>query len=261
MIPDSIPHFKKPNIRALFKPDPGYLLVDADLSGADAQIVFAEAEEWETIDHLRAGAKLHVETARAFFGDAAFDAAPGDTKNKLSPKGKMYDACKRGAHASTYGAAGKTIATAVGWPAAEGDRFKRLYTKVLHPGIGEWQKRVEVELRTTRSTSNRFGYRIHWFDRIDTILPEALSWCPQSSVAITTFRAAAQVAREFPFVEFLVQVHDSLVFQLPLAERAALPAIAAALEVPIPYPKTLVIPWKLAISETSWGEAKPWQPT
>lgn len=257
---DSVPHFKRPNIRTLFQTEPGYLLVDADLSGADAQVVFAEAEEWSTVERLGTGAKLHVETAKAFYGEK-FERAEGDVKNKLSEAGRYYASMKQAAHASAYGASGRTIALTQGWPISEGERFKKLYLHQLHPGIGEWQNRVEVELRTTRTTSNRFGYRIHWFDRIDSVFTEALAWGPQSTVAITTKRARKRIRREFPFVEFLVQVHDSLVFQLPLSERAALPEIALALEVPIPYSRELIIPWKLATSERSWGEAKPWSPS
>lgn len=257
---DSAPHFRKPNIRALFTPDSGYLLVDADLSGADAQVVFAEAEEWSTVERLATGVKLHVETARAFYGER-FARATGDIKNKLSEAGRFYASMKQAAHASAYGASGRTIALTQGWPLSEGERFKRLYLRELHPGIGAWQNRVELELRTSRSTANAFGYRIHWFDRIDALLPEALAWGPQSTVAITTFIAAERVRQRFPFVEFLVQVHDSLVFQLPLSERGALPLIALALEVEVPYKeRPLVIPWKLAVSETSWGEAKAWSP-
>ncbi len=252
------PHFKKPNVRALFQPDPGYILVDADLSGADAQVVFAEAGEWSTVARLATGIKLHVETAEAFFGDK-FKSASGDIKNRLSDRGRMYASCKAGAHAVAYGASARTIALTQGWPIAEGERFKRLYTKELHPGIGAWQNRVETELRTSRSTSNAFGYRIHWFGRIDQLLPEALAWGPQSSVAITTKRARNAIAERFPFVERLIQVHDSLVFQVPKSEIASLSAIALALEIAIPYkPNALIIPWKLATSERSWGEAQPW---
>ena len=250
-------HFRKPNIRALFRPDPGWLLVDADLSGADAQVVFAEADEQTTIARLRAGAKLHVETATAFFGER-FATAPGDTKNKLTPKGRMYDDCKRGGHASTYGVRERTLSASLGLSMKEAGRFRDLYLHELHPGIGAWQARVELELRETRTTANAFGYRVFWFDRIDGLLPEALAWGPQSTVAITTYRAAAQLRRAFPFVQFLLQVHDSLVFQIPVGERSALPEIEAALGVDIPYEPALRIPWKLAISTESWGEAKPW---
>lgn len=261
MTPVAAPsHFRKPNVRALFRPDPGWLLVDADLSGADAQIVFAEAGEQTTIDRLRAGAKLHTETATAFFGER-FATAPGDLKNKLTPKGRMYDDCKRAAHATNYGGGANTVAAAVGWSRADAGRFQRLWLRELHPGVGAWRDRVEIELRETRTTSNRFGYRIFWFDRIDSVLPEALAWGPQSAVAITTYRAAGQLRRAFPFVQFLLQVHDSLVFQIPIGERSALPEIEKALAIPIPYEPILVIPWKLAISTESWGEAKPWSAT
>ncbi len=251
------PHFKKPNIRALFEPDPGYLLVDADLSGADALVVFAEAGEWSTVERVRAGVKIHAETAEAFWGER-YVSASGDTKNKNTQRGRMYADAKGASHGTNYYAGGRTIALNRGWPAAEGDRFKHMWFK-LHPGVKQWHEKTELELRETRSTSNAFGYRIHWFDRIDSLMPKALAWQCQSAVAITTKRARKQVRLRFPFVEFLVQVHDSLVFQVPKSKVDLLPEIALALEVEIPYrPAPLIIPWKLSTSEKSWGEAKPW---
>jgi len=58
-------------------------------------------------------------------------------------------------------------------------------------------------------------------------------------------------------------VHDSIVFQIPMSERGALPAIKHALDVEVPYADPLVIGSKMAVSTKSWGdlvefnEAKP----
>jgi DNA polymerase-1 len=254
---DAAPHFRKPNMRALFQPDEGWILVDADLSGADAMIVFAEAGEWDTVARLRSGTKLHSETGHAFLG-GVYDNAPGDTGNPATLKGKLYADMKGASHGTNYYAGGRTIALNRGWPVAEGDRFKKMWFS-LHPGIKQWHERTELELRTTRSTRNPFGYRIHWFDRIDGLMPEALAWQAQSAVAIVTFLAAEKLRIAFPFVQFLIQVHDSLVFQIPRSEAAALSSIAVALEVEVPYsPASLIIPWKLATSEKSWGDCQAW---
>ena len=109
-------------------------------------------------------------------------------------------------------------------------------------------------MQANRTVANRFGFRRVFFDRIDSCFAEALAWIPQSTVALNTYYGAFALEAQFPATEVLLQVHDSLVFQLP---KTALPPTAAlrkALEVVTPYPDPLTIPWDLKCSEQSWGD-------
>lgn len=263
----------RPNIRAIFKPDPGWVIVDADLSGADAAVVAWETEDEALKSSFRTGASLHNETATGFWG-TRYTEAPGDTKNKLTPKGRLYAEIKGATHGTNYGASGRTIALNLGWRISEGERFRDFWYST-HPGVKTWHKRVESALYTSRKVHNPFGYRIIFFDRIAGLLPEALAWIPQSTVALNTFYGAMQVDDAFnpirdhcnvPIpnhpenkVTWLLQVHDSLVFQVRKMDLHLLPRIAKTLEVPIPYADELTIKWKLGTSETSWGECTPFE--
>lgn len=263
----------RPNIRAIFRPDPGWVIIDADLSGADAAVVAWETEDHDLKESFRTGASLHLATATGFWGDS-FLSASGDPKNKQTPKGRLYAEIKGATHGTNYGAGSKTLALNLGWRLSEGARFRSFWFE-RHPGVSSWHKRVEHALLTTRRASNPFGYRKIYFDRIAGLLPEALAWIPQSTVALTTFYGTRQVDDVFnpkrdhngvPIpghpenkVTWLLQVHDSLVFQVREADLELLPAIAKTLEVPIPYPDPLVIPWKLGLSKTSWGECQPFE--
>lgn len=249
----------KPNVRKLFIPDPNYIIVDADLSGADAQIVAWEANDEILKDSLRKGIKLHAVNAASFWGDK-YTNSSGETGNKQTPKGKLYDEIKRAVHATNYGAHDKTLELNLNWPKGEGQRFRSWWFKE-HPGIKDWQDRTEYQLRTFRKVSNKFGYSITYFDRVDKLLPEALAWVPQSTVAIASFMGAIKVKEQFPWVEFLLQVHDSLVFQIPKQRIGELEAIKNALTITIPYSDPLTIQSKVAISAKSWGdveEIKDW---
>ena len=62
--------------------------------------------------------------------------------------------------------------------------------------------------------------------------------------------------RTLPWVEYLLQVHDSLVFQFKLHMQKELPTLKQTLSIPVPYPDPLVIPWELSTSPTSWGDCK-----
>lgn len=110
-------------------------------------------------------------------------------------------------------------------------------------------------LNASRTIRNRFGYRRVYFDRIDSLLPEALAWVPQSTVALVI----SEIHRRFdqiPGVTVQLQCYDSIAGYFPLADIARiLPAMYAASAVVVPYPDPLVIPLGLKLGP-SWGEVK-----
>lgn len=69
-------NIKLPNVRRFFQPDPGYILFDVDLAGADAQIVAWEADDKPLKQAFRdhaagKGPKVHCVNSRAIFGSLA----------------------------------------------------------------------------------------------------------------------------------------------------------------------------------------------
>lgn len=242
----------------MFVPDSGKVIVDADLAGADAQVVAWEADDTKLKQAFREGKSVHLMNGEDLLG-AEFTQAEGHHKNPGTPKGKMYDALKRFVHGTNYLGSPYTFYRnpAVGWPLHLCEQRQRRWFQ-LHPGIKDWHKRIEHDLQTTRSIRNKFGYRIVYFDRIDSVLTQAVAWGPQSTVAEVCFRGALQL-RAIPWVELLLQVHDSIVFQIPAYRWEAastLDTIKRHLEVPVPYDDPLLIGWGIAGSATSWGDCK-----
>lgn len=249
--------FRLPNVRKMFIPDRGKVIVDVDLAGADAQVVAWEADDADLKAAFRAGISVHLKNGEDLFGDR-FTKAVGHHKDAGTPKGKMYDALKRSVHLTNYLGTphGMSLNPNIRWPIHECQDFQSRWFR-LHPGVKEWHKRVERSIYTTRSIRNQFGYRIVYFDRIDAVLPQAVAWGPQSTVAEVCFRGALQL-RTLPWIEILMQVHDSIVFQMPIRhnEASSLDTIRRHLEVPVPYTDPLLISWGMAISEKSWGDCK-----
>lgn len=239
-----------PNIRRAFIPDPGYVLCDCDLSGADAQVVAWEANEEPLKDAFKKGLDVHNFNGEAVWG-SAYD--PKAKPRKVT----MRDECKRGVHGTNYGASPRTLAATLGWSPTMASDFQARWLTV-RPGISEWQRRVQHDLMVSRTTSNRFGYRIVWFDRPESCYTNALAWTPQSTVGIVCAKGGINLHREVPWVQILLQVHDSLVFQIPFHRMspAGLDTIRRSLRVEVPYPDPLVIPWGLAVSEKSWGDVQ-----
>jgi DNA polymerase I-like protein with 3'-5' exonuclease and polymerase domains len=221
-----------PNIRKLFIPDLGFHIFDADLDRADLQVVVWEANDSELKQMLREGVDIHTENAKAL--------------------GISRALAKSWVHGTNYGGSPRTMAMNCGITVHQAERMRKRWFEV-HPGIKEWHDRTAYQLQTTRSVYNRFGFRRIYFDRVESILPEALAWIPQSTVAEVINRGLVNIFQNLPLVQVLLQVHDSLVFQLPSSRRDLLPAVRQQLLITIPYDDPLIIPVGLKSSSVSWG--------
>jgi DNA polymerase I-like protein with 3'-5' exonuclease and polymerase domains len=240
---------KLPNIRRIFVPDLGKVICDCDLSGADAQVVAWEANDHDLKHAFRKGLDVHNHNGAAMWKEAYIP-------DKRLRHHTMRDELKRAVHGTNYGSSVRNLASTLGWSTSFASAFQERWFQ-LHPSIYDWHKRINLLLATTRTITNPFGYRRVYFDRPENCFTEALAWGPQSTVALICSRGAVQLNNTLPWVEILLQVHDSIVFQIPFTrvEPTSLRAIRNALTVTVPYPSDpLVIPWGLAISEKSWGD-------
>lgn len=245
--------FTLPNIRKLFVPDKGYMLFDADLKGADAQVFARETEDEALLRDFRENRDIHYDNAAFMFGEAFTKADPKSHKFY-----HMRQQCKHSVHA-THNVGGPFALVrhpSIAFTKQQAIKFQTHWF-AKHPRIPAYFDKIQRQLELTRQVSNRFGYRIQYFDRIEQLLPQAIPWINQSTVAIVTFKGALKLRKELPFVEILLQVHDSLVFQIPLHRADCLDLLRKTLEIEIPYPNdTFVIPWGLARSEKSWGDCE-----
>lgn len=240
-----------PNIRRLFIPDPGYVIIDCDLKGADAQVVAWEAEDEDLKDAFRRGLNVHEKNATDMWGERYTSLPPGSHERKHS-----YKQIKSGVHGTNYAGSARTLAISLGWSVSFAQDFQRKWFR-LHPNISKiWHESVRRSLETESCVRNKFGFHRYFFDRIDTIFPEALAWGPQSTVALTCFRGALQVRDRLAWVQILLQNHDSLVMQIPRKRVPDLLLVRDALLNPVPYEDPLTIPWSLSISPKSWGDVK-----
>lgn len=237
--------FVTPNLRKMFVPDPGYVIGDFDLPQADAQVVAWEANDADLKELFRdPGRDLHNENCQLIFGLNSHK-RPG--KRQLS---------KAGVHLTNYGGSPHVLARTLGITVREAEAFQDKWF-TAHPGIKDWHDRVLSSLQSRRYVENAFGYRCYFFGRIDQILKEALAWIPQSTVAIATNEGIYRVDNELSSrgVEFLLQVHDSAVFQWPNRSAVTMfKRIADVMTVEIPYPDPLVMPAGGKFSSKSWGE-------
>jgi hypothetical protein len=114
---------------------------------------------------------------------------------------------------------------------------------------------IEQELAETRTVHNAFGARRVYFDYMEGLLPQALAWIPQSTVAMVCDKGALNVYHNVEWTDILLQVHDSIVVQWPLSKDKERKLVRDELHITVPYEDPLVIPWKLSTSRKSWGDA------
>lgn len=245
-----------PNIRELFIPDAGHIVFDADLDRADLQVVVWEADDEELRAALRLGVDIHLLNAGSLFSLPITLEALKDLEKAAWLKERykhQREFSKVFVHGTNYGGSARTMAAHVKTTVIEAERAQARWFHA-HPGIRLWHDRTMKSLVESRSVSNRFGFRIRFLDRIEGLLPEALAWVPQSTVAHVINQGWINILRKLPEVQVLIQVHDSLVGQFPLNRKAELvPAIREAMLIEIPYEDPLVIPVGIGTSERSWG--------
>ena len=234
------PSLRFPSLRSMFVPDEGYFMFEVDQAKADLHVVVWESGDNQLKDALRRGDDLYT---------LAMQEAGLNIPRQL---GKMF------IHLSNYGGTPRVAAIAANIKISLAEQAQALWFH-KHPGIKKWHRRVEEELKRSRSITNQFGLRIFYFDRVESVLKEALAWCPQSTVANVTDYAIINLRKEFNGndVQVLLNGHDSILCQARENLRHEIgDSIRRQLSITVPYPDPLEIPWDLKIGDSSWGEAK-----
>jgi DNA polymerase I-like protein with 3'-5' exonuclease and polymerase domains len=251
--------YKYPNLRSMFIPDPGFTFFDGDLDRADLQVVVWEADDPMLKAALRMGVDIHL--LNVYSLDAK-DPPPLDElvethpkyQDHRGPRSAKREFAKTFIHGTNYGGQPRTMAANTGRTVREVERAQNLWFGA-HPGIKRWHDRVKAQVLSKRYVENKFGYRWYIFDRLDSIIPEAIAWGPQSTVSIVINRIWRRIYSDLPQVQVLLQVHDSLAGQYP----NHMPELRGGIEraagsIVVPYEDPLTIPFSVKTSEISWGD-------
>jgi uracil-DNA glycosylase family 4 len=236
-----------PNIRKLFIPDQGMTMCDIDLDSADARIVAWESDCAWLKACFKEGKKPYVEIMKEYYQD--------DSKSKKSPEYPLFKSLCHGTH---YMGTAEGIAPRIGLDVRTTQKIQDWYFEKCWE-IKNWHEEVKKQVRTRRYVENAFGYRVYFFDKAEgNIFNQAVADIPQSSVACLVNRIWAALEDNMPKEELqiLLQVHDSLVFQVPSSRKDELLAKVTTIgnSVLVPYSDPLHIPMGLVSSDKSWGE-------
>jgi uracil-DNA glycosylase len=252
--------YSYPNLRSMFIPDPGYTFFDGDLDRADLQVVVWEADDQMLKAALALGVDIHLMNAYILQNKNVPDLSElVESHPKYldwrRPMKMLREFAKVFCHGTNYGGQPRTMAANTGWTVKEVERAQGLWFGA-HPGIERWHSRVKSQINKSHYIENRFGYRWYIFDRVDSIIPEAIAWVPQSTVSVVINKIWVNIYETLPEVQVLLQVHDSLAGQYTTNMPHLQEKVLQAGRVEIPYEDPLTIPFSVKTSQVSWGDCE-----
>ena len=255
--------------------DEGYVIYAMDLSQAENRIVAYVGNVISQIEAFEKGVDMHAVTAGHIFQKEPSEISKKEGSSSLgSGRQSERDWGKRGNHALSYDVSYKTFALKYEITESEA---KQILTR-LHKAYPEirngFQAHIKAELFKSRTVTNLFGRhrlfltpvvndRINTSSSVGNTFREAYAQLPQSTVADKVNRQGITTiwnSPKFSSMDFLVQIHDSLVFQAPLslgwtAHAEAILELKTALETPYSWKGiTFASPADLAIGKNMCKE-------
>ncbi len=235
-------------IRDAFVAAPGHVLMSADYSQIELRLAAHMADVPQLKDAFAAGQDIHNITAEELFGSV-----DRDTRNKA----------KTINFAILYGISSWGLAGRLGVSREEGKAIIDRYFQRF-PGIQNYINETTASVREQGFTTTLFGRKTH-FPNIRSPQQNlrqgseraAINAPIQGTSADLIKRAmnrmdAALVEAGLPDVRMLLQVHDELVFEVPVGqEEAAAAVVRAVMERAAEPALTLDVPLDV---EIGWGE-------
>lgn len=254
----NIPH----EILQYFLPDEGYVYYAYDLSQAENRIVAYVGNIPEMIDAFESGKDVHRLTASLIF-KKPYDAISDEEGSSPFGDGKSErDWGKRANHGLNYDLGYRSFALYYEMPETDSKFIVESYHRA-YPGVRQnYHAYVRQCLRENRFVTNLMGRRTLFLGAWeDSLFKEAYSCIPQGTTGDVVNERGINFIyynqRQFAPVELLVQVHDSIGFQIPLSvswyEHAQmLQAIKNSLETPLRthFGREFVIPVDLMMGLT-----------
>lgn len=221
-------------LRSVFVSDPGYKFVNIDLAQADARNIgalcwtaFAESHgEDYAGKYLNAteSGDLHTTVTRMAWDNLPWPENPDDWRAIADQKGYRHltyrDLAKKLGHASNYLVQPPTAAVHTKLPVQVCADFASRYFKSF-PEIQDYHKHVEIELKTHGFLITPFDRRRYFLGRRNDpeTLRQAVAHMGQSMTADEINQCMLNVwylrMKTGADIQFMIQVHDSLVLQLP----------------------------------------------
>lgn len=210
------------HMRKFLVPDPDHILYEVDLSQAENRLVALFANEEKMLRAFKEGIDIHSLTASLIFGGEPDkklqDSITADLGNGTRTQrywGKLTN------HALNYDMG---IGTASKQWELPMNQTKAIHTKYFqaYPALRQWHRRVEFQMRQTKTVINPYGRHRKYLTRWGKeLLHQAYAYGPQSTVADHLNQHGLNELyynqEDFGPAILLNQIHDSIIFQVPIS--------------------------------------------
>jgi len=247
-------------------PDEGYILYSIDLEQAENRIVAYLANDQYMIKAFENGIDIHSLTASLIFM-TPIEKIIADNHSKVhvdigNGDGTMRFWGKKANHGLNYGLGYRSFSMYYELQERDSRTIVEKY-HTAYPTIRLWHQRIKSTIFKQRYLVNPFGRKIYFLDFVsETLLKAAYSCIPQSTVPDIIRGGIVHMTKTVPEFDLKNQVHDSIVFQLPIKlglMRHAL--ILKSLEKKLTEPltienRTFSIPISIEYTKTNLGDTK-----
>jgi len=204
-------------------PDEEYVYYSADLSQAENRIVAYVGRVPRMIDAFENGKDVHALTASLIFNKPVDEISSEEGSSNLGT-GTQSERFwgKKTNHSFNYDLGYRKFALIVEIPENESKWLLESYHKIYPEVRGNYHQLVKVFLVKDRTLTNLFGRKRLFLDRWgDELFKDAYAQIPQSTTADKINEQGLSYIYynqdKFKEVELLIQVHDSIGFQIPLS--------------------------------------------
>ncbi|CAK0747720.1 uracil-DNA glycosylase [Azospirillaceae bacterium] len=202
--------------------DEGYVVYNMDLGQAENRIVAYVAPEPTMIEAFETGKDVHSLTASLISGIPANEIKQMDDEQIFCEIGggiytwRFWG--KKANHGLNYDLGYKTFAFYYEIPESDSKFIVEKYHNA-YPGVRQYHSWIRAQLSKDRTLVDLLGKRRRFMDRWgDDLFKEAYSYMPQSTVSSKIDRDGICAVYYHPSKRavLLNQVHDSIIFQIPL---------------------------------------------
>ena len=243
-------------IRTAFVATSGHALISADYSQIELRILAHMAEIPQLRKAFEDGLDIHAMTASEMFGVPVKDMPP-DVRRRA----------KAINFGIIYGISAFGLANQLGIPREEAGAYIKRYFERF-PGIRDYMEATKKACRVDGYVTTIFGRKCH-YPRITSSNPAERAFNERAAINAPIQGSAADIIRRAMIrmdgelasarlgAQMLLQVHDELVFEVPLPEVERTIAVVRDVMVEAPHPAVrLRIPLQVdARAAANWDEA------
>lgn len=257
--------------RHIFIADRGYMLVYADLKQAESNVIAHVAGD-EAYIEAHAGGDTHTFVCRLVWpegingqewtGDIKLDKKIATSANPVWDDRPGHDfrfQSKAVQHGSNLGLTAFGMAIQKRIPVEAAREGQRRYFKAF-PGIRDYQNfiRSSVENQEPIITPLGMRFKLHGRPWDEGTYKQGLAIIPQATVGHIISIGVRRIYNELPEVQLLAQVHDAILFQVPIGrydliwealERMTVPVEVTAVDGTV---RTIIIGTEAAVG-ANWG--------